>query len=328
MRGETNQKVYVTILSSQRANKVRFYSKAFAQHLLVPDAWYRAGLDKVLSTISMYDAERVTDRVNYYNKLESSFRVTDNAVRLKDLPSNKKTMSYYDFREAVRYFPKKVRSDLTFADINCVPEVPCFTKSRLITDSNENGVLLKLRKVRHYRPISDHIPYDQKKDVLVWRGAAWQPHRKEFLKSYWNHPLCDVGQVNAPEEGVPSEWVKPRMSIPEQQQYKFILSIQGNDIATNIKWIAQSNSLCFMTRPKVEDWFMDGRLVPGKHYVELRDDYGDLQEKVEYYIRNPNEAKMIVEQLHCYYQQFTDPRLEELISLLVVKKYLELSGQL
>ncbi|NBB78368.1 MAG: lipopolysaccharide A protein, partial [Verrucomicrobia bacterium] len=123
-------------------------------------------------------------------------------------------------------------------------------------------------------------------------------------------------------------WQKPYLSIPEQLQHKFILSVEGNDVATNLKWIAQSNSLCFMTKPKYESWFMEGTLQAGKHYVQVRDDYADLPDKITYYMNHPDEAETIIRELNCYYKQFNDTRKEQLIGLLVAEKYLRLSGQL
>ena len=45
--------------------------------------------------------------------------------------------------------------------------------------------------------------------------------------------------------------------------YKFILAIEGYDVATNLKWIMSSNSLAVMPRPTYATWFMEGTLIPG-----------------------------------------------------------------
>ncbi len=118
------------------------------------------------------------------------------------------------------------------------------------------------------------------------------------------------------------------MSVPEQLNYKFILSIEGNDVATNLKWAMASNSLCFMTRPKFETWFMEGTLIPAYHYVELKDDYSDLEEKIHYYTHHPDEAKAIVRNANRYVAQFRNESRERLIGMLVLQKYFERSGQL
>jgi Glycosyl transferase family 90 len=317
------------IKTSQRIRRVIYYSKGISQQLLVPNRCFRARLEKKLAWISNYDRASVLDRVNYYNKIHETSGLSKHAIRLGAISSREATLYYYDYRSVMRHFHPDVRAEYKFGDAKRVLDRPAFVKSRPVGWENGNNILLKMDSVRHFYPIRDRIPYEEKQNQVVWRGAAWQTHRREFLRRYWNHPLCDVGQINhLPFGNAPKDWVKPRMSIPDQLCYKFILSIEGNDVASNLKWIGQSNSLCFMTRPKFESWFMEGRLVASEHYVELREDYADLPEKIEHYITHPHEAKQIIENLHARYHTFTDPRLEELVSLLVVMKYLRNTGQL
>jgi molybdopterin converting factor small subunit len=83
-----------------------------------------------------------------------------------------------------------------------------------------------------------------------------------------------------------------------------------------------------MTKPKYETWFMEGTLEPGFHYVELADDYSDLEEKLIYYREHAGEAKRIIENANNYVNQFLDRKQEHLIGLLVMQKYFEKTGQL
>ena len=89
-----------------------------------------------------------------------------------------------------------------------------------------------------------------------------------------------------------------------------------------------SNSVCFMTKPKFETWFMEGSLIAGKHYVQLKDDYSDLQEKVVYYLNHPSEAKNIIQNANSYVDQFKNRGREKLISFLVMQKYFLNAGDL
>ena len=88
-----------------------------------------------------------------------------------------------------------------------------------------------------------------------------------------------------------------------------------------------SNSLCLMRRPRFETWFMEGSLVPGYHYVELDDDHSDLPEKVRYYQNHPEQAEAIIANANRYVEKFFDQQMEQTIALLVIQKYLHLSGQ-
>lgn len=103
---------------------------------------------------------------------------------------------------------------------------------------------------------------------------------------YGDHPLCNIGCVRH-KEATPEPYLRDFLTIEEQLGYQFIVSVEGIDVATNLKWIMASNSLCLMRRPRFETWFMEGTMIPGYHYVELRDDFSDLPEKVAYYRDNP-----------------------------------------
>ena len=109
---------------------------------------------------------------------------------------------------------------------------------------------------------------------------------------------------------------------------KIFLCVEGNDVATGLKWVMSSNSLCFMARPRFETWFLEGRLEPGRHFVEVAADHSDLLERVEEYRARPEEAMEIVRNANEHVRQFRDRRGETLVSLLVLARYFELSGQL
>jgi hypothetical protein len=73
---------------------------------------------------------------------------------------------------------------------------------------------------------------------------------------------------------------------------------------------------------------MQGELVPDVDYVLLKDDYSDLEEKIDYYSSNDEEAMEIIRNAQNHVDQFFDEDNELLVSLLVLKKYFELSGQM
>ncbi|MCE7038729.1 glycosyltransferase family 90 protein, partial [Dyadobacter sp. CY312] len=153
-----------------------------------------------------------------------------------------------------------------------------------------------------------------------------QPHRVRFMEMYFGHPLCDLGQVN--RVGGNPDWLKPKISVIDHLQNKFILSLEGNDVATNLKWIMSSNSIAVMPTPKYETWFMEGNLIPDFHFICIKRDYSDLVEKLRYYIEHPREAQNIVTNANAYVKQFMNGELEDIISLLVLQKYFYCTNQL
>ena len=163
--------------------------------------------------------------------------------------------------------------------------------------------------------------------MLIGRNAVIQEHRIRFMNMYFGHPLCDLGQINK-DWGGDLKWLKPKISIAEHLKYKFILSLEGNDVATNLKWIMSSNSVAVMTRPKYETWFMEGRLIPDFHYILIKDDFSDLEEKLNYYIQNTGEAKAIIHNANTYIKQFFNKEQEDMISMLVLQKYFYYTRQI
>ena len=72
---------------------------------------------------------------------------------------------------------------------------------------------------------------------------------------------------------------------------------------------------------------MEGSLIAGYHYVEVKEDFSDLEEKIRYYTEHIQEAEDIIAHANEYVSQFMDKEREEIIQLLVLQKYLRLSGQ-
>jgi AsnA-type aspartate--ammonia ligase len=108
--------------------------------------------------------------------------------------------------------------------------------------------------------------------------------------------------------------MREKKTIREHLDYKFIMALEGNDVASNLKWVMSSNSLAVMTRPTCETWFMEGTLVAGYHYVEVKEDFSDLPEKLQYYIEHPEQAEDIIRHAHEYVRQFQDKERENLIT--------------
>ena len=277
------------------------------------------------SKVQKYEDDiSILDRVNYYNQLDHSVTLNQSARKLTELSIKDGRTYYFDLYEYARYFDQSLRGNFLFGDITNIPPDPSFVKSRPINKYNQNSILLKWNKVRHYIFVkNDPTPFSNKRNELVWRGNVFdcQSQRIRFLEKYFEEPMCNIGKVN-PTEGN-SEWIVDKMTIDQQLAYKYILCIEGNDVASNLKWVMSSRSLAVMPKPKFETWFMEGRLVPNYHYIEIKDDYSNLLEKMEYFNAHPDEAKAIVKNANKFVDHFKDEKVEGVISLMVMKKYFD-----
>ena len=68
-------------------------------------------------------------------------------------------------------------------------------------------------------------------------------------------------------------------------------------------------------------------MIPNVHYIEVADDYSNFEERIQYYLLHPEEAKEIALNANKYWDQFRDRRRENIISHLVLQKYFIQTGQ-
>ena len=305
--------------------KFVYYIQSYAQ-LSVPRCLLRpraADLDAALARRP--DRDYILDRVDYYCKSADFAATTDRgewlrqSVAIGEQKCPRQKVYYLDSMIYARYFPQSCRWHLETGDVDYIPAVPSIVKSRPIEGDNRNSVVMKLNRVRHFIFVDDPTPWRDKKDAAVFRGKVKdKPQRQEFMRRWAGDARVDAGAIDRE----PSEWTRPRLTIAGHLPFRYIMAIEGNDVASNLKWVMSSNSIAVMPRPTCETWFMEGRLKPGYHYIEVRPDFADLAERLDYYSAHPDEAEAIIRHAHEFVDQFRDSRRERLISLLVLRKYL------
>jgi glycosyl transferase family 90 len=301
-----------------------YFIKNYARNVL-PGIFFRRNYNRIRKFEEGCDKTELDLRLNYYFKVNNHFNVPGNATAVKDYRKTVGTFYFLDLKEFLHYFKSNTRFTYHFGDETHINPYPTLFKARPIKSDNSNSLLFKLNKRRHFKWINDPYSFSQKKNLMVWRGSVCQPWRADFVKKFWNHPLCDVGQTNKPAED--NRWKKEYMSILEQLTYKFVFCIEGNDVATNLKWAMSSNSLCLMPKPKFETWFMEGLLIAGVHYVEVKSDFSDVEEKINYYSKHEEEAETIISNANNHVKRFQNDKMEELICFKILEKYTRLTGQ-
>lgn len=319
--------------------RITFYICNFiAYHL--PASFLKLRMRYVVSRLTEQEKKQVKERTAYYNKLSKPHTFTDFSEKLpsgttgeqvcvKDFKLRAQTESpqhtsyFYALSPFVRCCKSNNKMQYLFGDVTETPFQPTFVKSRPINTDNANAVIMKLDGIRHFMFIKDCTKWKDKKNIVVSRNHVSQPHRILLLRTWFGHELCDFGQTNKDiNEGHP-EWIQPFMSIEDQLKYKFIMCTEGNDVATNLKWVMSSNSIAVMPKPHYETWFMEGTLKADYHYIEVKDDYSDLIEKINYYISHPDEAEAIIQHAHEYVNQFKNKRIELATQLSVAQSYFE-----
>ena len=262
------------------------------------------------------------DRLDYYFKrnLVRDFSHCSKASFSYSL-LNRSAYSY-DFWRMAHRLGNSVQLPFRFGDIREVPGGLAFVKSRPITEENQNSILLPLNTVRHLNFVADKYDFAGKLNRAVWRGACYQPWRQKFVARYFDSELVDVADTAPKQTDVRyrGEW----MSRSDQLRYKFIISIEGNDVASNLKWAMQSNSVVVMAAPKFETWFCEGRLIPGEHFICVNDDYNNVEQVVSDYLNRPDECTRIIRNANLYASQFLDLDRQFELGREVVRRYVEL----
>lgn len=313
-----------------------FYLQGWLREL-VPNAILRHKRKSLLKNWEKRDdAEYIRMRRDFYCREfgDSSLVETslDNEnpklVRFRDVKvGNFQSRYAIDARRYLRYWSKDLKLLFQDGDIRKNPPLPTILKARRIGEAGyDNSVILNLDSIRHFLNPHDTIPFQEKQSKLFFRGDIYdKPARIEFFKLWAGHPLFDLGDTN---HSHPSEWEAPFVSIPDHFRYKFILALEGYDVASSLQWIMASNCVPVMPRPTAESWLMHSEMKPGFHYIEIAPDFHDAGEKMEYYASHPDEAEKIAMESKKWAQQFFDRKREKLISLLVIEKYLKQTDQL
>jgi hypothetical protein len=221
-----------------------------------------------------------------------------------------------------------------FGDNRCRVNPTVLIKNRGIGCSNSGVILRSLVFKRHwdcYYNKPPDIPFDEKRNIIFWRGTTTgkvtnKGNRFDLVTKYYNkHPNIDVGFSKICQgKNSFTKYVKGSVSISEMLNYKYIISVEGNDKDSGINWKLNSNSLILMPKPRITSWLMETTLVANFHYVLLKDDFSDLQEKYEWCEKNQDKCKEIIKNANYFMSQFLDNEKEEQIEIDVINTYFDI----
>lgn len=305
-----------------------YFAKSYARKL-IPSALFRRRLeDKLAQAKLRSDYAYIQERVNYYCKLNAITKLPANTPMVAEAINVRPKVYHFDTVEYTRWFNPRLKLSLLPGDNTKQPSIPSLLKSRPIQGDSRNAVLLNLNKLRHFIFLNDKIAFSDKEDKAVFRGKVkGKPMRREFMQKFFGNPKFDIGDVSK-KTNDPVEWRTEKLTLNDHLRFKFVMALEGNDVASNLKWVMSSNSIAVTPPMKFETWFMEGKLIPNYHYIEVKEDFSDLEEKLNYYATHTEEAQQIIDHAHEFVQQFKDKEREEIIALMVTKKYFEMTGQL
>jgi len=193
-------------------------------------------------------------------------------------------------------------------------------------------IVILLTSKRHFEALPDvpgnDIPWSRKRNQAVYRGALTGAtneyyvhrimkdgspyemcelmHRCRLVLRSHHSSLVDAGLTGGASrarsrylhnqttvKGIPL--YKPSLSMREMLEYKAIVVLEGNDVATGLKWALYSNSVVLAPRFAKSSWLMEDRLIPWVHYIPLDDDLANVHEQMEWILRHNAQAEAIAQ---------------------------------
>lgn len=191
------------------------------------------------------------------------------------------------------------------------------TRERLKSGAPFQPIVWKLASHRHYG-LLDQVAikdktWDEKKNMAVFRGQltgslGYDKNASPIsnclklsrCRLVYNHAHSTL--VNAlltstrgrlPEVVNGVQLTTSSVTVRHLLRYKGIVMLEGNDVASGLKWALLSNSVVLMPIPKHTSWAMEERLIPWIHYVPLNDDAADVEEKMQWILDHESDAKRI-----------------------------------
>ena len=133
--------------------------------------------------------------------------------------------------------------------------------------------------------IADKIPQ------AVWRGAKWtNPEvRGPLLEVSKGKPWADIREIHWGDE-------KDMMPVEDLCKYAYVVHTEGRSWSGRMKYLLQCDSVPIVHEM---DWtshyyhLLRGEGEEEQNYVPVRRKFSDLERKVQYYMKHPEEAQRI-----------------------------------
>jgi hypothetical protein len=192
-----------------------------------------------------------------------------------------------------------------------------------IYDRKLSPIIWNLNTARHWNPLpwalAQDTPWEKKRNKAFWGGAMTGGYRNlpnmtdrercqsndrcRFVLDHFDSKLIDA-RLTANLDGVRRfangtvdgmKLTREQVGWDVIQEYKVIISIEGNDVASGLKWNLQSESVVVMAPPTKTSWAMEELLEPWVHYIPMFPDGSNAEEMVRWALDNENEARRISE---------------------------------
>ena len=191
-------------------------------------------------------------------------------------------------------------------------EYPVFHKNEyILAQSNQNGISKTINMpdryyycmnlYNEYRSFHKGIPFPEKMSVIVFasnlRGSKYNFKNRRDIelsqREYFYSDAVPKDNIYAPN------WVEKEDMV----KYKYILDIDGHASTWDATaWKLNSGSVILKSESIWSQWFYDG-YKEWVHYVPIKDDFSDIQEKYRWCESNQEQCETMIENCKRLFQE-------------------------
>jgi hypothetical protein len=227
------------------------------------------------------------------------------------------------------------------------------TPPMFVNEENKmQSILWKLNRERHYGMLGDvdksDTEWTAKQNKTVFRGMltgqraykkgasdlekclslprcrlVYKYHQSKVVDARLSGMLFEILGVPAVIDG--KTLTSEEISMSGMLQYKGLLILEGNDVATGLKWAMLSKSVVLMPKPTRTSWAMEELLEPWVHYIPIDKDLTDIEEKTQWILNNDAAARRISERATLWIEDLffhsDSQREEDLIQEKIMRRY-------
>jgi len=156
----------------------------------------------------------------------------------------------------------------------------------------------------HLRSFHRGIPFQSKINKIIYGGRVPRGSPQNFTErtDIQMNPRQYFYSDAVPKTNIvcsPDVWIKDK----EMVNYKYILDIDGHGSTWDgTAWKLNSGSVIMKSDSRWQQWFYED-YKPWMHYVPIKDDFSDIDEKFAWCEANPEECELIIKNAKALFQK-------------------------
>lgn len=160
--------------------------------------------------------------------------------------------------------------------------------------------------------------WSDRRPIALWRGGTSGVERPtarmRVVQALLESPHADAKFVRGgwPQNDaeIPDNQFGDRVSMEDHMQYKYMLSIDGNGVASSLQWVFGTGCVPLLViHPDTDFWFKD-LLVSGVNCICLKYDLSDLHETLQWLVDNDDKARAIAEESLAFGRRILSPEFQ------------------